>query len=698
MLRFKEKIIAVLIITMLFLGLAISPKVLGITNATYEVNPNVIGIYGNFTIRFTAGSAIAGGGWIKISFPNGFELPCNCGGVGWQKTDFLVNGVMPTYNPDGNNGTNLKYVTITLPSSMNITQGSVVVIQIKDTAKIKNPSDPGMYSLKISTSSEYTDYATNLYEITYSSVQNVSLAILKNTIASATGVVVGFNTGLLGDLGGDSEGGDYINLKFDNNFTLPNYISPDRIKINGYKPFDARIQGKVLRMTTPKGLKIASSSQVVIEIEERANIVNPVTPGAYGITVSTSKEPKDIPSNTVEIKDRPFVKTDILITPDLPDGDNGYYKTQPIVILLTQSNTGEAVQTFYHFDSDSETLFTEPLYIPEGVHALYYYSKCSSATEEQKSVDFNVDISTPQLNIINPLNNIITGNPNCTVQGTASDNSKLTLTVNGSGVEPDVNGNFSYSLTLSEGDNVIDVKAVDMAGNTSESQIILTLNTTTPTLMVSSPSNWQVFNDPNIPVNGIITPVTDVTLTVNGLNVVINSDGSFEYALQVQNEGINAVNIVAKHNMSGREASKSIIVVYKPIILKTQITIVLKVGSSEAFVDEEKKLLDVAPYVDPNSNRTLVPLRFISEAFGAIVEWDPLSRSVRINFNSKQIVLQIGNEQALVDGTFQKLDQPPIIKDGRTMVPIRFISESLGAKVDWDQLTNKITIILPISG
>ncbi|PIU54746.1 MAG: hypothetical protein COS89_09205 [Deltaproteobacteria bacterium CG07_land_8_20_14_0_80_38_7] len=694
MLRFKEKIIAVLIITMLFLSLAILPKALGITNATYEVSPDVIGFYGNFTIRFTAGSAIPGGGWIKISFPNSFELPCNCGGVGWNKTDFLVNGVMPTYNPDGNNGTNLKYVNITTPTNMNISQGSVVVIQIKETARIKNPSDPGTYALKISTSSEYSDYTTNLYEISYSSVQNVSLAILKNTIASATGVVVGFNTGLLGDLSED----DYINLKFDNNFTLPNYISPDRIKINGYKPFDSRIQGKVLKMTTPKGLKIASSSQVVVEIDEKANIVNPVTPGAYGITVSTSKEPKDIPSNTVEIKDRPFVKTDILITPDLPDGANGYYKTQPIVILLPQTNTGEAVQTFYHFDSDPETLFTVPLYVHEGVHTLYYYSRSSSATEEQKSADFNVDISPPQLNMKSPANNTITGEQFCTVQGAVSDNSKLTLIVNGSGVEPDVNGNFSYSITLSEGDNVIDVKAVDIAGNTSESRIILTLNTTTPTLMVSSPSNWQVFNDSNIPVNGIITPVTDVTVTVNGLNVVVNSDGSFEYALQLQNEGINAINIVAKHNISGREASKSIIVVYKPVILKKQITIVLKVGSKEAFVDSEKKLLDVAPYIDPVSNRTLVPLRFISEAFGATVDWVPLQRTVRINLNSKQIVLQIGNEQALVDGAFQKLDQPPVIKDGRTMVPIRFISEALGATVDWNNLTNTITITLPISG
>lgn len=697
MLRFKKEIIAVLIITMLFLGLTISPKVSGITNATYEVNPNVIGIYGNFTIRFTAGSTITGGGWIKISFPNGFELPCNCGGVGWQKTDFLVNGVMPTYNPDGNNGTNLKYVTITLPSSMNITQGSVVVIQIKDTAKIKNPSEPGMYSLKISTSSEYTDYATNLYEITYSSVQNVSLAILKNTIASVTGIVVGFNTGLLGYLEGDPEGeGDYINLKFDNNFTLPNYVSSSAVKINGYKSTSVYVKGNVLQVYLPKNFKIASSSQVTVEIDETAGIVNPVTPGAYGVMVSTSKEPKGVPSNTVEVKDKPFVKTDIIITPDLPDGDNGYYKTQPIVILLPQTNTGDAVQTFYHFDSGSDTLYASPLYVPEGTHTLYYYSKCSSATEEQKSASFNVDISPPRLNIISPTSNTIIGSQFCTVQGVVTDDSKLTLTINGKSVEPDANGNFSYSLTLSEGDNLIDVKAVDIAGNMSENQIAVTLNTATPTLAISSPSDWQVFNDKNISVKGIVSPATDVTVTANGINAIINSDGSFECVIQVEKEGINAVNIIATHNVSRRSVTKNIIVVYKPVILKKQITIVLKVGSKDAFVDGEKKMLDVAPYVDPNSNRTLVPLRFISEAFGATVVWDSLASSATINLGSKNIVLQIGNKRALVNGDFQELEQPPIIKDGRTMVPIRFISESFGATVNYDSLTKTITIILPI--
>lgn len=696
-----KKIIVILIVAILFLSFVNVPKVLGITNATYKIDPNVIGVYGDFTISFTTESAISGGGWIKISFPNGFELPCNCGGVGWHKTDFLVNGVVPTYTPSGSSKADSKYVNITLPTNMNISQGSVVVIQIKNTARIKNPTTPGMYSLRISTSSEAAGTYTNPYKIGYSMVQNVSLSILKNTVASKTGIIVGFDTGILGSLNGASElgedEGDNINLKFDENFTLPNRISPEMIRINGHKSSGTLIKSNLLEIYLPKNTKVASSSHVVVEIDEQAGIVNPTAPGVYGIAISTSEEPEYVYSNKVEIKDRAFVKTDVIVAPALPDGENGYYKTQPIVMLIGRTNTGEAVQTFYRFDSEPYVLYTEPFYAPEGIHTLYYYSKCSSVTEEQKSMYFKVDFSPPQLSIISPPNNTVVGKQFCTVRGSVSDNSKFTLTINGNEVMPEKNGDFTYPLSLKEGSNAIYVRAVDIAGNTTEDSINITLNTTIPILRIDSPLNdWQVFNDPNILVKGTISPVSNISLTINGSNVSINSDGSFEYTTEVKNKGMNIISVVATYNLSGKTISRNIIVVYNPVVEKKTITVVLKVGSNEALIDGKKEQLEAMPYIDPNSNRTLVPLRFISEAFGAKVDWDPLTKSVTIVLGSKRIVLQIGNEKALINGVFTQLDQPPLIKNGRTMVPIRFISESLGAKVSWDANTRAITIIFSI--
>lgn len=684
-----------LLILMVFVFVLINAPAYGITGAYCEVKPDIVGIYGNFTIRFVTESAVPGGGWIKISFPNGFGLPCNCGGVAWVPSDFLINGISPVNTPDGNDGTNLKYVKITIPSSMNIAKGSTVEVKIKETAKIRNPYEPGFYYLRVSTSSETTEYSTNTFEISYSYVQNVTFSVSNNTVASKSGITIGFRTGILGYLEGTKDSGDYVDLRFDSNFNLPNTIGIENIKVNGYTPIRVTVNAKVLRIDIPNGLKIPASGSVLIQIDEKARIENPSKPGMYGISVSTSKEQKEVSSNLIEIKDKPFVQTDLLITPDKPDGDNGYYKTQPFIVLIPRTNTGEVARSFYCFDSDPLKEYNSPIFVPEGVHVFNYYSTCSSAIEESKSVKFKVDFSSPQINIIQPKSDTVTFDNNCLIKGAIYDNSEIILTINTNIVKLDENGNFVYNFFLSEGENIIQIKAVDAAGNYAEENIKITLDSTTPTLTIASPLNWQVFKEKVVEIIGIVSPAKDVIVEVNGNKVSISNEGAFNYLLDLSNEGMNPIKIVAKHLISQKEVSKSIIVVYKPETKNASTVIVLKVGSKEATIGDKSLLLDVEPYIDSTSGRTLVPIRFIAEAFGAVVDWEPINKSITIRLGSKQIILQVGNTKALIDGDFTDLDQAPIIKGGRTMVPIRFISESLGAKVEWDPSTKSITITYP---
>lgn len=681
-----------LILASLIFSLIPISEVAGINSASYEVNPNVVTFFGNFTIRFTTGSAIPGGGWIKISFPNEFELPCNCGGNAWSRSDFLINGVNPSYDPDGNNGLNLKYVNITLPSNMNIAQGSTVVIQIKETARIKNPDKPGTYSLRISTSAEPTEVATIPFEIGYSSVSNVTLAVLTNTILSKTALTIGFKTGLLGDLLPD----DYIYVVFDDAFSLPDNIGASYIKVNGYKPVEARVKGHILMFTTPKGVKISKLTQVVVEIDQSAGIVNPKSPGFYGIYVYTDREPKLVKSNFVEIKDKPFVRTDILITPEKPDGNSGYYKTQPVVLLLPQTNTGEAVETYYHFDSQQDVIYSSPIYVPEGVHTLYYYSKSASVSEDIKSSDFKVDLTPPVINVVAPDDSLVSDTNRITFIVTVSDINKTALNVNGSAVMPNEKGEYIANFSLSEGENDFVITAQDLAGNISTEQRKVFYYSVSPTIKILSPSNFQLFSATDIVIKGVVNPVSDVKLEINGLQVNYDENGNFECPITLQTEGMNIVTVTAKHNLSGKSVSVNLVVYYKPVVVKKEIKVVLKIGSKEVIVDGESKTLDVAPYIDPATNRTLVPIRFISEVFGGNVEWDEKNKNINISLNSIQIALQVGNYNAFVNGKFIKLEQPPVIKDGRTMVPIRFISEAMGAQVSWDEESKQITIVFAI--
>lgn len=98
---------------------------------------------------------------------------------------------------------------------------------------------------------------------------------------------------------------------------------------------------------------------------------------------------------------------------------------------------------------------------------------------------------------------------------------------------------------------------------------------------------------------------------------------------------------------------------------------------------------DVAPVI--RDGRTLVPARAISESLGADVNWDPATRQVSIVKNDKTLVLTIDNKEVTSNGqALPNLDVPPQIVNGRTMVPVRVVSEALGAEVNWDQASRTV--------
>ncbi|TYQ17698.1 UNVERIFIED_CONTAM: copper amine oxidase-like protein [Acetivibrio alkalicellulosi] len=90
---------------------------------------------------------------------------------------------------------------------------------------------------------------------------------------------------------------------------------------------------------------------------------------------------------------------------------------------------------------------------------------------------------------------------------------------------------------------------------------------------------------------------------------------------------------------------------------------------------------------------TLVPVRVITEAFGAKVDWDGNTRCVTLDYSQVIIKLYIDNKKAIVDGyEIELLEAPRIIND-RTMVPLRFITENFGADVHYDHETKQIKVI-----
>jgi len=100
---------------------------------------------------------------------------------------------------------------------------------------------------------------------------------------------------------------------------------------------------------------------------------------------------------------------------------------------------------------------------------------------------------------------------------------------------------------------------------------------------------------------------------------------------------------------------------------------------------------DVQAFIDANG-RTLVPVRFVAESLGAKVGWESKTQTVPISRGDQSIVLTIDQNIVQVNGKVVTLDTKAILSGGRTVVPLRFVSEVLGAKVEWDNPTETVFI------
>lgn len=128
-------------------------------------------------------------------------------------------------------------------------------------------------------------------------------------------------------------------------------------------------------------------------------------------------------------------------------------------------------------------------------------------------------------------------------------------------------------------------------------------------------------------------------------------------------------------------------------------TVKLYINRTEAYIDGKRTSVSLAPKIE--NNTTLVPVRFVAEAFGCFVSYTPAKDNVFnvgksevcIKNDDKVISMFIGETKAYINGKPYYLIQPPKVQNGTTLVPIRAVSEMLGYVVDYDTANKKITIV-----
>lgn len=119
--------------------------------------------------------------------------------------------------------------------------------------------------------------------------------------------------------------------------------------------------------------------------------------------------------------------------------------------------------------------------------------------------------------------------------------------------------------------------------------------------------------------------------------------------------------------------------------------VILTLNTTKALVNGEEMSLLSPPTVIQNT--TLLPLRFVAnQVVGAQVDWNSEAQTVTITKNGTVVVVTVGSNIATIDGLEVELEVAPIIQDGVTLLPLRFISEAFDIKVDFDNITKIITL------
>jgi hypothetical protein len=145
-------------------------------------------------------------------------------------------------------------------------------------------------------------------------------------------------------------------------------------------------------------------------------------------------------------------------------------------------------------------------------------------------------------------------------------------------------------------------------------------------------------------------------------------------------------------------AGKARSIPVRVLLEQPRTVLVLVVGSPTMKAGGSSIALDAPPVIV--EGRTLAPIRAVVESLGGTVAWDAVKRTVTISLDGNELTLVIGKSSALVNGKSTPIDSTnskvvPLILNSRTMLPLRFIAESLGADVQWEASTQTITITYP---
>jgi hypothetical protein len=427
------------------------------------------------------------------------------------------------------------------------------------------------------------------------------------------------------------------------------------------------------------------------------DIQNPPS-GYYTVSVSTTREKQKVQTPLWIIPARPVTKINLT---GGKIGKNNWYIDLPLIGF--ESNDPDRLISIYWDDPKKGIVIYSGQSMPpdpgQYITKLYYFSTNAYGQEIPKSFEIKVDCVNPYINSITPENEKIeTNQKSIKIEGKVSPIKTIIygkdkiepdreLIIQGKPVIVKDDGSFSSEIVLQEGMNEIIVHLEDDAGRFVEKNYSVLRDSIPPKLDVIYPLQNATVLDKKMILRGKTEP--SALLVINNEFVYVEEDGSFTKEINLSRVGIEQVEIIATDNL-GNSTTRIIQFFYG-------YTILLKIGRVIARINTIEKQMPLAPFIQ--QDRTLVPFRFIGEELKAKVGYQVDNKKtvkyVTYELGNTKIKLTIGSIKALVNGKEVNLEVPAQIIKGSTIVPLRFVTEGLGCSVQWEPITQNITILYP---
>lgn len=686
----------VVLVAALSLGNLAAVPVYALSAPAVTVTPNVVGEQAKYTIEFTPGADLAAGDEIWLYFPPGTYLPCTTCNPRILQTTVTVNGTHPAFPSIGN--ATSRIVQVYVPNTLKA--GEPVTVVIDSSAGVRNPLSGGAYVLGISTTKETKRVDSAAFPIGASRISSV---VVHQTDSNISGTKTGYMVNIVTGYGGALAAGQgTVTLTFPEGTVVPAAVEPADVSVNGVacRRVETNPTTHSIVITVPTAVNAVDL--LTVTLPASVGLTNPGKRGEYTLFAHTSAEDGDVRSDPYTVEDAPAVATVLAVTPPAPEGEEMWYLHAPMVALAAQSNREGTVTTWYAVDDAPLAQYTQPFQMPDGIHVLRYMSKNETAgiEEDVRSKEFKVEVCAPAVTFSEGTDSILANQSPLVLHGAVDSCSSgiASVEVAGQPVTITTLNEFTAQLKLMEGTNDISVLARTKAGNTRLTTLKVVLDTTAPAITISSHRNWEVVTTPTIVVKGQAEP--DVSVVLNGSRQIVAApDGSFQETVTLT-EGQNVIAFTAT-DKAGNRRTASVVVLYEPA-QGPKTTVILAVGSPAMTFNGVTIAVDVNPQVVPviKSDRTLVPVRSLMQVLGGQVDWNAASREATIRLGGHTLVLTVGKPSAVLDGKVVPIDGSdksvvPLIINGRTMLPVRFIVESMGGSVEWDGAQRTVTVIYP---